>query len=148
VCDTAEKTYVRNEYIRYGRSPVPACSDLRNDYQSTNFKFPELNYNGYHSVAWIQPILTQSLEQIRNLFGQSIRLSAGYRCPEKQNDVDPQAATPYGFHQFGLAADLVPDGYAIDSDWWNVMASIVRRTTNGFVNEPEKDHVHADWGQR
>jgi hypothetical protein len=146
VCDTPEKNYVRNEYMRLNRSPVPACGDLRSDYDSPHFHFPELNHNGYHSVAWIQPILTTSLESIRDQFGESIRLSGGYRCPEKQNDVDP--THPNGFHQFGLAADLIPDGYSIDSDWWNAVAAIVGRTNNGFVNLREKDHVHADWGQR
>jgi integrase len=142
-CDTQEKTGIIREYYNYATSERPGCGVLRSDYSSVYFSFGELNHNGYHSVAWIDAVLLDGLDEVRNFLGRPFTLSNAYRCPDKNHDVGSNYPAT-SRHMFGRAADMIPVGEPLTQQWRDDIAADARATGAQTLDEGNTVHMEYD----
>jgi hypothetical protein len=122
---------------------VPLCDDFHQYTFSYWFSASEFNHNGYHSFFLLQNGLYLGADDTRNTYGSALVVTAGYRCPDKQNDINSDAVIG-GRHSHGDAMDWA--SYSNDTIWTNIRNAA---NTNGACVEPKlqssNNHVHADW---
>lgn len=148
-----EVVLIKNEYLfnkvtgyDAGGSIVafdPPCSDFTDNASSPHFSFAEFNRNGYHPWAVVMDRLISGAEATRAAYGGPLAVSSGYRCPDKQHDVDPNHWFSGGRHMHGDAIDFV----TTSMEHWLAVSAAAK--ASGACVEPvaasSTDHVHADW---
>ena len=83
-----------------------------------------------------------------------LKITSGYRCPQKNADLRPTAGAPNSRHQYGDAVDLIPLEQAWNRSERDLLAYAASYVYGGAATYIEdwgdspgqtKDHVHADW---
>lgn len=70
--------------------------------------FEEWEFKCRHCGAVkMQPVFLERLQALRTIYGKSIQISSGYRCPD--HPVEKAKDVP-GMHTTGMAADLAVSG--------------------------------------
>jgi hypothetical protein len=122
---------------------VPNCSDFVSSMNSTYFTTSEYNYNGYHTYFIAKSPLTSGADATRISYGAALTTTAGYRCPDKQNDINPSAVVT-SRHHHGDAMDWSASNS--DTVWANIKTAA---KANSACVEPllnsSNNHVHSDW---
>ncbi len=118
---TTEVDRIIAEYKAKGLKSVPNKSDFTKTGRSKNFKTSEFNGSdarvaGHNHEYFILGEMPTMAEGIRDLYNKEfnkdgstnygLRLTSGYRCPEKNEAVGGQ---PNSRHMWGHAIDLTPD---------------------------------------
>ena len=141
-CNDARTRIIR-EYPNRGTDWTPVCADLVTSKITTFFVTSEYNHNGYHSYFIARDTLATGADGTRTSYGSALITTGGYRCPDKQNDINASAVQG-SRHHHGDAMDWSSSDN--DGIWATIKAAA---KTNGACVEPltqsTNDHVHADW---
>lgn len=92
-------------------------------------------------VIAIDPKLIEGLELLRAAIGRPIRITSGYRSPETNAKVDPNA--PKSQHISGRAADIVVDGMNLLS-LLEAVFRIPAFAAGGIGLNAKNNHIHVD----
>jgi uncharacterized protein YcbK (DUF882 family) len=141
-CSDARTRIIR-EYRTRNTDWTPACADFVTVMNSTYFVTNEYNHNGYHTNFIARQTLTVGADASRSTYGSPLVTTAGYRCPDKQNDINANAV--HGSrHHHGDAMDWASYN---DQNIWTLIRAAAK--ANGACVEPSNlstlNHVHADW---
>ena len=105
-----EQERIADEYIAFRVEWQPDCSDFTNSGGSLNFSWNELNGgfmdgNPHNPWGYIDPMLVNGLDALRQSYGGPVPVSSGYRCPHGNVSVGSRYPAT-SRHVLGLAADI------------------------------------------
>ena len=167
---TTEVDRIIAEYREYKLKPVPQSTDFTKDGHSKNFSTSEYNGSdnratGHNHNYFIMGVMDTMAEGIRDLYNEEfnkdgstnygLRLTSGYRCPEKNKAVGGELNSR---HMWGHAVDLVPamgnlpEGVTPEDAWEKLRRAareFARRNQGYRVVDETKDasnkHIHIQY---
>ena len=131
------------EYVRRNVNYRPTCDAFVTNADSQYFHWNDYNHNGYHIFALVGLFLPGRMDAIRTDWGAALNATAGYRCPDKQNDI---AWWEPSQHMRGRAMDVATPA-SPDDDMYNALRIIGHN--QAMCIEPRSqslDHIHFDYG--
>lgn len=139
-----ERGNIIEEYVSRGVNLQPSCSDFTTSASSTYFSSSEYNHNGYHHYYISRSSLRSGADATRTNYGGLLVVTSGYRCPDKQCDINC-GAIGGGRHMHGDAIDFA--SYSSDATW-DAIADAADSVAGSCI-EPmsvsTNNHVHVDF---
>ena len=137
--------YLRQEPDSGYRVRVRAWSRSRDGGRklSPHFAVREFACRDGSDPVFVAERLPQVLEQLRERFGQPVRITSGYRTPGYNRRVGGKA---YSQHLYGCAADIVIPG--VDPETVGRAARQLMPDFGGVGVYPEKGFTHVDVRER
>lgn len=102
--------------------------------------------NGQHNGnGFVHADLASGYTSTESNYGDSIRITSGYRCPAGDRAT---GGSGRGWHVFGRAVDIVPTTVN-DAEWEALLDAVVDAGAIGIIDNsdyPSRPHIHARWG--